>query len=136
MARGPNRYFGEEMRNLRGKTPILFRGITNSLMRPSLNQVQSAGGSPQWISRMCPRLRTPFPTFTFLKTKDLFKKSQNVAEYELKVLELFLNVPRFIKPRTFVGTRLKIDIYADACQKSPFGKALSTGNQVLASRGY
>ena len=91
---------------------------------PSLNQVQSVAGSLQWVSRMFPWLR-PFLAglYAFFENKKAFGGNwQKIVDYELKIWELFLTHPRFITPKSFLGNRLKIEIYTDACAKSPFEK--------------
>ena len=60
----------------------------------------------------------------FFGNPKLFSENwQSIAEYELSARGLFLNIPRFTQPGTFLGDMLKIESYADACDRSPFEKA-------------
>ena len=91
------------------------------MKEPSLNQVQSVAGSLQWVSQMCPWLR-PFLAglYAFFENKNDFGEDwQRIIDYELGIWELFLGEPRFLAPKTFLGNRLKFEIYAGACAKSP-----------------
>ena len=45
---------------------------------------------------------------------------QKIFEYELKIWEISLKSPRPIAPETFLGKRLKVEIYTGACDKSPY----------------
>ena len=92
------------------------------MTEPSLNQAQSAAGSLQWVSQICPRLRTLLAgLYAFFENKsDYGKNWQRIIDYELKIWELFLEYPRFTTPETFLGNRLKVEIYTDDCAKSPF----------------
>ena len=92
------------------------------MKEPSLNQAQSVAGSLQWVSKMRPWLR-PFIAglYSFFENKSAYGKNwQRIIDYELKICEIFLKCPRFITTETFLGTRLKVEIYTDACAKSPF----------------
>ena len=58
------------------------------------------------------------------KPKRFFAKNwKEIVDYELKIWELFLKSPRFLTPGTFLGNRLKIDIYTDACARPPYEMA-------------
>ena len=56
------------------------------------------------------------------KEKCVLENWQKIADYKLKIWELFLNYPRFIAPKSFLWNRLKIEIYTGAFAESPFGK--------------
>ena len=56
----------------------------------------------------------------FSKTKAIAGNWQKIADYEFKIWEFFLKSPRFPAPETFLGNRIKVEIYTGACAKSPF----------------
>ena len=73
---------------------------------------------------MCQWLR-PFIAgmYAFSKTRNSSRGTgSKIADYELKIWDLFLKSPRFPTPRSFLRGRLKIEIYTDACDRTPFGK--------------
>ena len=57
----------------------------------------------------------------FRKQNGFGENWQRIIDYELGIWELFLSEPRFPPPRTFLGNRLKFEIFTDSCAKSPFG---------------
>ena len=96
--------------------------LLSKLENPAANQAQSVEGPLQWVSKMCPWMR-PFLAglYAFFEDRKGFAENwQKIAEYDLKIWELFLKSPRFLSPGTFLGDRLKIEIYTDACDRSPF----------------
>ena len=50
------------------------------------------------------------------------RTGKKIADYELEIWEVFLKYPRFITPKSFLGNRINLEIYTDACAKSPFEK--------------
>ena len=48
------------------------------------------------------------------------RKWRYIDKYELRVFALLVEIPRFTTPRTFWRNRLKIEIYTDAFDRSPF----------------
>ena len=55
---------------------------TLRLRNPSLDKVQSAGGSPRWISQNVPTVRGPLAgLYAFSKTKIPPEHRENSAEY-------------------------------------------------------
>ena len=110
-------------RNFRSKTS--FRAwevqLLSKLKNPSLNHAQSVACSIKWASQMRPWLR-PFLAglYAFFENRSEFgKNGQKISGYELKIWEIFLKSQRFLPPETFLGNRLKVEIYTDACEKSP-----------------
>ena len=72
---------------------------------------------------MCPLLRPFFAgLYAFFENRKAFGELAKIAEYELKIWELFLTHPRFTTPKSFLGNRLKVEIYTDTCAKSTFEK--------------
>ena len=75
-------------------------------------------------SRKCAHWLRPFLAglYAFFENENGFKKDwQRIIDYELEIWELFLSEPWFHTPKTFLGNRLKFEIFTDACAKSPFG---------------
>ena len=115
------------MRNFRSKTPFRSRKLQflSKLENPAANQAHSVAGPLQWVSQMCPLLR-PFLGGLcdfFENRKGFAKKWHEIVDYEFKILELCLKYPRFLDPGTFLGNRLKIEIYTDACDRPSYEMA-------------
>ena len=62
------------------------------------------------------------PLCIFRKQKRIWGRLAKIVDYELKIWEVFLKYPRFITPKSFLGNRINLEIYTDACAKSPFEK--------------
>ena len=91
--------------------------------KPSLNQLQSADGSPADFLNVSTVETFPIMTLRFFETELILAKNwQNVADDELKIWEMFLEIPRFAAPIAIWRRRLKIGIYTDVCARSPFGE--------------
>ena len=91
---------------------------------PTLNQALSADGPPNGC-RKCSHgcgLSLPVCAIFFENKKGFAKGWKEIVAYERRIWELFLKTPRFLTQRSFLGNRLKIEIYTDACDRSPFGK--------------
>ena len=56
------------------------------------------------------------------KSEKVSEKTGKIANRELKICELFLKSTRLLPPRTFLGNRPEIEIYTNACGRSPFEK--------------
>ena len=90
------------------------------------SQAQSVAGSLPWGSQMCPRL-LPFLSglYAFFGNRKGFAKNwRKIADYELKMWGLFIEVVAFPPIGRFFlgGGALKIEIYTGACARSPFGE--------------
>ena len=59
------------------------------------------------------------PLLLFENGKFFSGNRQNIAEYELKIWEMFMAKPRCINPRSPMRSRLKIAIYTDDGAMSP-----------------
>ena len=88
-----------KMRNFRSETSFFARksATISKLKNPSVNQVQSAAGSLQWVSQMCLWLR-PFLAclYAFFENRGEFEKNwQKNRRLRVKIWEIFLKSPRF-----------------------------------------
>ena len=108
----------------RSKAPFRSRKLTVALKieNPTIKQAQSEAGPLQRVSEMCHWLR-PFlagRSVRFRKQKGFAANWQTIVDYELKIWGLFLKSPRFPAHRSFLGNRIRIEIYTDACDRAPF----------------
>ena len=95
--------------------------IITKLKEPYLNHAQSLAGSLQWAAQMRPWLR-PFRggLHSFCENRGACGENwQRIIDYNLKIWGVVLKYPRFIAPESFLGNKLKVGIYTDACAKSP-----------------
>ena len=60
----------------------------------------------------------------FSKIKKGFAKAcGEIVGYEHRISGAILGNTAFPRPGSFLGNRLKIEIYTDGCDRAPFGKA-------------
>ena len=72
---------------------------------------------------MCPRLRPLLSgLYSFVPKRSFRGIGQILPSTNLRSGNCVLKHPRFIDPRPFLRSRLKIGIYTDACAMSPFEK--------------
>ena len=97
--------------------------LLKGILEPSQNKAQSVAVPLQWVSQMCPWIR-PFlaSLYAFFENKKEFGKDWRNRRIRIKIWEVFLKRPRFITPKSFLAGRINLEIYTDACAKSPFGK--------------
>ena len=69
------------------------------------------------------------------KSKGFCEKQAKIAEYELNIWELFLKSPLFLPQRGVLGSRLKIEIYTDAFDRSPFQTTFINWESGIGSGG-
>ena len=62
-------------------------------------------------------------------------KTVKIFDYALKIWDFFLKSPRFPTPGTFLGNRIKVEIYTDACARSPF-ETTSTNRDSWVGIGW
>ena len=69
------------------------------------------------------------------KPKCFSKNLQKIADFELRTPQAFLRRPRFPAPMSFSGARLNIEIYTDACERSPIATDVSNWEPVVGIGG-
>ena len=121
---GPQLISLGKVRNLRGKTSLRTRELSNSTKirnPPTLNQAQSADGFLHRTSQICHRLR-PFVAGLYA----FFEYGKLPSETGIKSPTTYFGFggsfsrrPRFLAPRSFPRILLNNEIYTDSRARSP-----------------
>ena len=104
----------------------------------TLNQAQSAAGSLQWVSKICPGSRSFLAVlYDFPENKKRFGRNwREIVDYELKSGNYFLKSPRFSAAISSLGDTPQIEIYTDACDWAPFGKGFINWESRIGTGGF